>query len=323
MRAAVFNTFGSPEEDVLTVEDVETPEPGEGEVRVRIALASIHNHDLMTVRGEYGFLPELPARVGTEAVGVIDALGDGATGVEVGQRVVAGTSGVWAEYVTMPADNVVPVDDSVPDEAAAQLVAMPFSAISLLDSLGLNEGDWMVQNAANGTVGRIMAQLAKSRGVNFLGLVRRAEAVDELAAEGIDHVVATDDDGWRDQVHELTGGAPIRAGVESVGGDAAGDMLSLLAEGGTLVVLGAMASSTLNLATSDILFNQVTVEGFWLAKLDLTPEYRDKLMRELSERMADGTVQLPVDSVHALDDIAEAIRASREAGRRGKVLIRP
>ncbi|WP_155727728.1 alcohol dehydrogenase catalytic domain-containing protein, partial [Mycobacterium avium] len=81
-----------------------TPEPGPGEVRVRTVLASIHNHDLWTIRGTYGFKPELPARSGTEAVGVVDAVGEGVTTLQPGQRVVTGgTFGVWAEYFVAPA----------------------------------------------------------------------------------------------------------------------------------------------------------------------------------------------------------------------------
>jgi NADPH:quinone reductase len=324
MRAVIHRQFGAPEE-VLAVEEVERPEPGAGEVRVRMTLATIHNHDLMTVRGEYGYLPELPARAGTEGVGVVDALGEGVTAVSLGQRVVAGTPGTWAEYVTMPAASVVPVDDAIPDEAAAQLIAMPFSALSLLDYLRLEPGEWMLQNAANGAVGRLVARLAKTRGVHVVGLVRRADAVAQLEAEGIDRIVATDEDGWQERVRALTGGADIRAGVDSVGGDAAGEVLSLVGEDGTLVVFGAMASSTLHLAVGDILFHQVTVKGYWGARSAryFTPERRGQLMAELGERIADGTVSLPVAAVHPLDEITAAVRQSAEAGRVGKVLLRP
>jgi NADPH2:quinone reductase len=160
MRALIHNEFGDPAE-VLAVETVATPEPGSGEVRVRTLLSPIHNHDLWTIRGTYGFKPELPARAGTEAVGVVDALGEGVTGLEIGQRVATGgTFGVWAEYFIAKAAGLIPVGDAISDEVAAQLVSMPFSAISLLDTLDLAEGDWLVQNAANGAVGRLVAQLA-------------------------------------------------------------------------------------------------------------------------------------------------------------------
>jgi NADPH2:quinone reductase len=164
MRAIVHHEFGEPS-DVLDVEEVPLPEPGPGEVRVRMTLSPIHNHDLWTIRGTYGFKPELPSRGGTEAVGVVDALGEGVEGLAEGQRVAAGgVFGVWSEYFIAKARGVVPLDDALPDEAAAQLTLMPFSAISLLDSLELADGEWFVQNAANGAVGRLVAQLAASRG---------------------------------------------------------------------------------------------------------------------------------------------------------------
>lgn len=263
MRAVTHHQFGDPAE-VLGVEDVEVPEPGPGEVRLRTLLAAIHNHDLWTIRGSYGFKPELPARAGTEAVAVVEAVGDGVEHLAIGQRVASGgTFGAWAEQFVARAGGLIPVPDQISDEVAAQLVSMPFSAISLLESLDLSAGDWVVQNAANGAVGRMVAQLGAARGINVLGLVRRSAGVSELADQGIGNVVATDVDDWADQVRALTGGAPILAGVDSVGGTASGEVLSLLAESGTLVVFGAMESPTMKISSGDVIFKQAVVKGFW------------------------------------------------------------
>jgi len=325
MRSLIHTTFGDPAE-VLAVQERPLPEPGAGEVRVRMLLSPIHNHDLWTVRGTYGFKPELPAPAGTEALGVVDALGEGVDQLAVGQRVVTGgTFGVWAEYFVTRAAGLIPVPDALPDESAAQLVSMPFSAISLLESLGLQEGDWLIQNAANGAVGRMVAQLGAARGLNVVGLVRREAGVDELRAQGIDRIVATDDEGWRDRLAEITGGAPIRVGVDSVGGSAAGDVLSTLDVNGTLVVFGAMASPTLELASGDIIFKQATVKGFWgsVVSREMPADERGRLFQELFGRIQDGTLTLPVAGIHALDDIAAAVAASGEPGRVGKVLLRP
>ncbi|MEJ1154050.1 MULTISPECIES: zinc-binding dehydrogenase [Microbacterium] len=325
MRAIVQQQFGNPA-DVLAVEEVPQIEPGSGEVRLRVVLSPIHNHDLWTVRGEYGFVPDLPARAGTEAVGIVDAIGEGVHSLEVGQRVaVAGTFGVWAEYVIARASGLIPVPDGVPDEMAAQLVAMPFSAISLIDSLNLNEGDWLVQNAANGAVGRLVAQLASARGINVLGLVRREAGIAELAAQGIHRVVATDTDDWVDQAREVTGGAPIIAAVDSVGGSASGKMLTLLGEGGTLVVFGAMDSSLMKLPSGPIIFRDLTVRGFWGSTVitKLSADKRQALFGELNERIASGVLTLPVEAIYSLDEIAKAVTANGEAGRAGKVLLRP
>lgn len=325
MRALIHDTFGDPAE-VLHVADVETPEPGPGEVRVRTVLASIHNHDLWTIRGTYGFKPELPARSGTEAVGVVDAVGEGVTTLQPGQRVVTGgTFGVWAEYFVAPAAALVPVPDGIDDEAAAQLISMPFSALSLLEYLDVAPGQWIAQNAANGAVGRLVAQFADARGVHVLGLVRRAEGIAELAAAGISGVVATDDDAWRDRVLEITGGAPIVAGVDSVGGSASDDVLSLLADDGTLVVFGAMASPTMSLSSGSVIFRQVTVKGFWGSKVSraMDASARAALIGEVIRGVGDGSVTLPVAAVHSFDEASLAVRANFEPGRVGKLLLRP
>lgn len=325
MRALSYSEFGRPGE-VLAVNDIPLPEPGPGQVRVRTRFAPIHNHDLLTVMGRYGIRPDLPALAGSEAGGTIEALGEGVTGLEVGQRVSVGRgSGTWAESFLASASAVIPVPDALSDEQVAQLGSMPFSAISVLDSLGLAAGDWLVLNAGNGAVGRMVAQLAESRGIGAVSLVRRADAVASLAAEGVPHAVATDDDGWRDRVAEITGGAPILGAIDSVGGASAGELLSLLGTGGTLVVFGAMESPALELASTDIIFKQLTVRGFWGTKVSAaTPAERQReLFAELIERIVDGTVTLPVDHAYPLEQIAEAAARNFAPGRAGKVLLQP
>ncbi|MFC5789128.1 NADPH:quinone oxidoreductase [Agromyces tardus] len=325
MRALIHSTFGEPG-TVLEVADLPLPEPGPTQARVRTLLATIHNHDLWTVRGTYGFKPELPAPAGTEAVGIVDAVGADVTDVQVGQRVVTGgTFGVWAEYFVADAAGLIPVPDGVADESAAQLVSMPFSAVSLLHSLDLKQGDWLVQNAANGAVGRMVAQIGAARGLNVIGLVRRAEGVEELRDQGIANVVATDAEGWRDEVAALTGGARIVAGVDSVGGTSSGEVLSLLAENGTLVVFGAMQSPTMQLDSSDVIFKQLTIRGFWGSRVsrDMDAATRSMLFGQLMHHVLSGELTLPVAGIYAFDDISEAVSASGTPGRVGKVLLRP
>ena len=325
MRALIHPTYGEPS-DVLEVAERPLPEPGAGEVRVRTVLSPIHNHDLWTIRGTYGFKPELPARAGTEAVGVVDALGADVTNLAVGQRVATGgTFGVWAEYFVAKAATLIPVDDSLSDEVASQLVSMPFSAIALLDTLELGEGEWLVQNAANGAVGRLVAQLAAARGLNVVGLVRREDRVEELTAQGISNIVATDSEGWQQKVAEITGGAPVTVALDSVGGTASGDLVSLLSENGTLVVFGAMHSPVMEIRSGEIIFKNVSVKGFWGSKVmgGMAPEKRGALLGELVTRTKEGSLTLPVEAVYSFDDARTASSANFVEGRAGKVLLRP
>ena len=325
MRAIIHHQFGDAS-DVLAVEDVATPEPGAGEVRVRTLLSPIHNHDLWTIRGTYGYKPELPARAGTEAVGIVDALGADVTNLSVGQRVATGgTFGVWAEYFVAKAATLMPVADSVPDEVAAQLISMPMSAIALLDTLELANGDWLLQNAANGAVGRLVAQLAVARGINVVGLVRRGARVAELEAQGIGNIVATDAEGWEEKVREITAGAPITVALDSVGGSASGDLVSMLAENGTLIVFGAMESPVMEIRSGGIIYNNITVKGFWGSKVmgAMKSDKRADLLAELALRIGEGSLTLPVEATYSFDEVRAASSANFVEGRAGKVLLRP
>ncbi|MBB3950176.1 alcohol dehydrogenase catalytic domain-containing protein [Aureimonas jatrophae] len=191
MRSLVFDRFGDPAE-VLSLSEREPPAPGPGEARLRMVLSPIHNHDLMTIAGTYGHKPPLPAVGGTEALGIVEALGDGVDHLRVGQRVTGGARQTWADRYLVDARQARPVPDAIADETACQLIAMPLSARMLLATLGLGRGDWLVQNSANGAVGRLVSRFAAEQGINVLGLVRRDAAVDELAAVGITRVVSTE-----------------------------------------------------------------------------------------------------------------------------------
>ncbi|KSB88177.1 alcohol dehydrogenase [Caulobacter vibrioides] len=325
MRSAIHETFGDPAQ-VLVLADSPIPEPGPGKVRVRTLLSPIHNHDLWTVRGNYGYKPALPAIGGSEAVGIVDAVGEGVDAGLVGQRfAVAGVHGSWAEFFIASAAGLVPVPDAIPDEAAAQLIAMPFSAITLLETLNVEAGDWVAQNTANGAVGKTLAMLAKARGVNVVNLVRRDAGVAELAELGIDNAVSTADPDWKKTVAELTGGAPIKAAVDSIGGAASGDMADLLGENGLLVSFGSMTGEPMQISSGTVIFKQLTVKGFWgsTVSAQMAPDLRRKLIGELLTQVATGKLKLPTDGVYGLDQAADAVKASLTPGKTGKVLLRP
>ncbi|MED5546708.1 NADPH:quinone reductase-like Zn-dependent oxidoreductase [Rhizobium subbaraonis] len=325
MRSAIHTAFGEPAE-VLELGDRPIPQPGPGEVRVKTTLAPIHNHDLWTIRGRYGYRPELPAIGGSEAVGIVDALGDDVEGVSNGQRVaVASVHGTWAEYFLAPARLLVPMPEAIPDETAAQLIAMPLSALMLLEFLEVDQGQWIVQNAANGAVGKTLAMLAAARGINVLNLVRRDAGVDELAALGIDHVVSTAQPEWQEIARAILGSGLARAGIDSIGGAASAALLGLLGEGGTLVSFGTMAGEPMQIDSGSLIFKQATVKGFWGSKVSLAMSADDKrrLVGELLQRTLAGELLLPVEAVYDLADAAQAAAASLQPARKGKVLLRP
>ena len=325
MRSATYDTFGKPTE-VLSLGDRPVPEPKADEVRVKTILASIHNHDLLTIRGKYGFKPELPAIGGSEALGIIDAVGSDVKDLKVGQRIAAASvQATWAEYFTAPASMIFPVPDSLEDELAAQLIAMPLSALMLLEFLEVESGQWIIHNAANGAVGKSLAMLAAARGVNTINVVRSSDALEELEALGIKNNINNSDEDWKDQVRQIVGDDSISAAVDSVGGEASGDLLSLLGHYGTLASFGIMSGQPMTLNPTHIIFKQATIKGFWGSKIsqEMSVENKQRLVDELIERAVDGKLKLPVEAIFDLADITKAVDGKLQSGKKGKVLLKP
>ncbi|WP_201587432.1 zinc-binding dehydrogenase [Psychrobacter jeotgali] len=325
MRSATYDHFGRPTE-VLSLGDRPIPEPQADEVRVKTVLASIHNHDLLTIRGKYGFKPELPAIAGSEAFGVVDAVGSEVKDLKVGQRVAAASvQATWAEYFTAPAHMIFPIPESLDDELAAQLIAMPLSALMLLEFLEVESGQWIIHNAANGAVGKSLAMLAAARGVNTINVVRSQDALKELEDLGIKNNVDSSDEDWKDQVKAILGEDKISAAVDSVGGENGGDLLSLLGHGGMLAVFGAMSGKPMVVNPTHMIFKQAVMKGFWGSKLsqEMSVENKQRLIDELVDCATSGKLKLPVEGVFDLADIVEAVDGKLQAGKRGKVLLKP
>ena len=324
MRSVVFKQFGSPGE-VLGSGDQPVPEPGPGQVRIKLIQSPIHNHDLAIIRGIYGYKPTLPAVPGTEAVGTIDKLGPDTTDLQLGQRVaVAGVAAAWAEFFLAKAAAAVPVPPGLNDDQACQLLAMPLSAYMALDDLGLKAGEWMIQNAANGAVGQMIDALAKERGVNVINLVRRAQSAEQLQAEGARHVLATDDAGWAAKVAQITAGAPVARAVDSIGGKAANDLMNVLGFGGWLMSFGAMSGEPMVIDVANVVFKQTTIKGFWATKRTEQTSGGEtrRMITELVQLALAGRLPLRVAAKFPLAQAGQAAVASERPGRAGKIVLR-
>ena len=325
MQSIIHHSFGEPAE-VLQQAEMPQPEPKAGEVRIKTILSPMHNHDVWTVRGSYGYKPTLPAIGGSEAVGMVDAVGEGVDQSKLGQRVaVAGVHGSWAEYFIAPAQAIIPLNDAIDNETAAQLIGMPISALMLLDFVNVQPGQWLIQNTANGAVGKTVAMIAQARGLQVINLVRRSDAIAEMQALGIQHVVATDQDDWKAQVKALHADQPLIAGVDSIGGSASGEMLNLLSENSLLVSFGSMTGETMQISSGDLIFKQATVKGFWASVVskEMPAERKKALFVELLTLAAQKKLILPVEGVFGFDEIQTAALKATQGARQGKVLLKP
>jgi NADPH:quinone reductase-like Zn-dependent oxidoreductase len=322
MIALQYTSFGEPA-DVVVPTDVAKPEPKAGEVRLKLRSSPVHNHDLATIRGVYGVKPALPAIGGSELVGTVDALGDGVTTLKTGQRVAGMVPNAWAEYSIAPAAMLAPVPDAIEDGAAAQLLAMPLSALVLFDELHVKPGDWIVQNAAGGAVGRILSALAQKAGVNMINLVRRASSVEDVKKYGAKHVVVTEEEDWADQIRAIASGAPIARVVDSVCDAGSTTLNRMLGRDGEHVVFGALAGAPLKVDPGALIFGETIVRGFWMVAWmqRATNEQRMNATMRVFALAMSGDLPLAVAGTYPLAEAKAALTAAEHPGRPGKVMI--
>ena len=322
-RALRFHEAGNPLQ-VLRLEDIPVPEPGPGEVRLRMLARPINPSDLLQVEGVYGRMPSMPATAGLEGLGVVEALGEGVSGWMIGQRALPmGAQGTWADVLVTPAANLYPVPEDLAVAQAAQAVVNPLTAWLMVEQLGLGPGQWLVQSAAASAVGHCILQLAKQRGFKVLCLARREPVVAELLAAGAHAAVCTATPDWPKLAADLLPGGMADAAVDAVGGSLGAELVKLLKPGGTSLVYGALSREPFQIPGGQLIFRTATVRGFWLTdwKKRASAEIRAKAMADLLAEMAAGRIVVPVEATYPLERWSEAIAHVQREGRAGKILL--
>ncbi len=329
MKAVVFDRFGPPEE-VLEVRDVPVPEPGRGQVRVRMRASPINPSDLLFVRGDYGAQAKLPATPGVEGVGVIDVAGPGLLrllrGLKPGRRVaLLNASGNWREQVVVSARQVVPIPDDILDEQAATFFVNPATAVVMTgEVLRVPAGAWLLQTAAGSALGRMVIRLGKKVGFKTINVVRRREQGEELLRAGADAVICTADESIPDRVRELTGGQGVRYALECVGGDTGSAVIQALGSGGRMLVYGTLAGTPISIDPRLLIAGQKSVEGFWLTEWIQRqgPLKMLRLFGTVRDLMRAGVLTSEVGATFPLDEVRQAAAQAARPGKQGKVLLR-
>lgn len=323
---ARYTERGPVPQDVIQAVAFELPAPGPGQARVEVLAAPINPSDVLTLTGEYGMLPPLPAVGGNEGVGRVVELGDDTAGVAVGQVVLLPVGcGTWTTHLVAPGKALVPLPGDVDPQQLSMMAVNPPTALLLLSEfVDLQPGDWIIQSAANSAVGSYLIQLAALRGIMTINVVRRESAVASVRAAGADVVLVDGDDLYR-RVREATGSAPVRLGIDAVGGAATNHLAQCLAEGATLVNYGMMSGEPCTVSPASFVFRDVTLRGFWLAKWYRVapPEQRATLFGQIARHIAAGELSAPVQATYRIDRIKDAVAAAAAGERTGKILLLP
>ncbi|MFP2933778.1 zinc-dependent alcohol dehydrogenase family protein [Pyxidicoccus sp. 3LG] len=324
MKAVRFSTFGQPLKVVEVVEEADA-ELKPGEARVAVLATPINPSDVLTLTGQYGSLPKLPATPGNEGVGRVVEVKD-STAVKVGDVVFLPMgAGTWRTQLVAPAEALLPVPPGTDlQQASMMFINPPTADVLLREFVTLQPGDWVLQNAANSAVGRYVITLAKLAGYKTVNVVRREELAPELTALGAD-VVLVDSEKLPEQVRAATGGAKVRLAFDAVGGDGTMHLGDSLATGGVVVNYGVMSGKGPKLSAAASIFKDITLRGFWLVLwMKRTPrEQQRAVFARLAKLMAEGQLKTPVEGTFPLENIQDALARAMEGGRAGKVLLTP
>lgn len=321
-KAIRFYEIGGPE--VLKLETVEVGEPGPGQARVRHSYVAVNFIDIYFRTGQYPL--QLPNGIGSDAVGVVEAVGPGVTDIRVGDRVgyLIGPQGAYADVRIMPADVLIPLPDGVSDRTASTLMMKGMTAQYLFRQVyPLKGGETILYHAAAGGVGLIACQWAKALGVTMIGVVSSDAKAETAKAHGCTHTIVSTREDIAKRVRELTDDEGVPVVYDSVGKDTLMASLDSLQPRGVLVSNGT--SSGLVVIDSRVL---AAKGSLWVTRPAIMHYIQPRahmldMAKELFELVRAGKIVGEPKQTFALEDAAEAHRALESRSTSGATVLIP
>jgi NADPH2:quinone reductase len=311
----VVQFFEHGDADVLQLVDLPIPQPGPGEVLIKVAAAGVNYADIWQRKGSSPTPLPLPYTPGYEVAGVVEALGEGVTTAQLGQRVmVMLASGGYAAYVVAPATQVIPLPVELGYAQATALLAQGPTAVGLL-----NTGTYasVLVLAAAGGVGSMLVQVAKNRGTRVIAAVGSATKKAAAQSSGADAVVCYAEADWVAQVRAATNGHGVAASFDAVGGQVGADALRALGAEGTAVVYGAASGEPTLVAAQQLIGQRQVVRGYTVfAELARFGEYTAELLGYFQT----GNLHLPVQT-YPVAAVQTAQRDVESRQTQGKVVL--
>ena len=321
MKALRINEFGGLE--VLQWVDVPEPTPRAGQVLIKVDSAGVNYADIMRRQGNYPG-PDLPATLGLEAAGTITDLGEGVSGLSVGQRVMAMGPQGNAEFVAVNANYVFPYPETVDPVQAGGMPIVFLTAYHLLKTRGqVQPGETVLIQAGASGVGTVAIQLAKAWGARVITTASSPEKLDLTRSLGADETINYVAQDFEEEVRQLTNGNGVELVLECVGGPVLEKSVRCVASYGKLISFGNASGTPASLPGADIFGANRTVIGFSMGRSPMGRLNHQEAMDELFPMLAQGQVRLVVDRVLPMAEAAKAHQHLSNRGSQGKVILTP
>ena len=309
MKAWRVHQWGEPE--TMSLEDVPIPEPGHGQVRIRVRASGLNFFDILQIQGKYQVKPPFPFVPGAEVAGIIDAIGPGAPEFQIGETVVSLThGGGMAEYALGPERMTFPVAKGMDAPTAAAIpVVYQTSYYALKDRAALRPEEWLLVHAGASGVGISAIQLGRAWGARVIATAGSPEKLRFAQANGAHHAISYNDPTWVDQVKELTGGRGADVIYDPVGGDVFDLSTKCIAPHGRLLVIGFASGRIPSIAANRILLKNISIVGaVWGGHVQAHPGFVAATHQALTEMYEKGQIRPPQPITYPLPHAPNALR---------------
>jgi NADPH2:quinone reductase len=307
----------------LRIEDIELPPLGAGQARVRIHAAAVNFPDILTAQGKYQHKPELPFALGTEGAGDVIAIGDRVTNVRVGDRVIVGGIGCFAEEIQIAATALRAIPQGVDYATAAGFTAAYLTAyVGLVRRAQIAKGEWLLVHGAAGGVGLAAVDLGKALGARVIATASTDEKREFLIRYGAYHVLPSS--GFREDVKKLTGGEGANVIYDPVGGDVFDESTRCIAFDGRLLVVGFTSGRIPMIPVNIPLIKGFSVMGMRAGEYGRKfPEKGREHIATLDAMLAEGKLHPHICARFPLERAIDAMRMLQDRKAIGKVIVEP
>jgi NADPH:quinone reductase len=320
MKAIVVHEFGSL--DVLKFEEIPTPKPAAGQVLVRVHAAGVNPYDTYMRAGTYAIKPPLPYTPGSDAAGVIEAVGDGVKKVKPGDRVYTAKTitGAYAQYALALEEQVHPLPEKISFAQGAG-IWIPYGTAyhALYHSAEAHASETVLVHGASGGVGTAAVQMARAMGLTVFGTAGTQKGADLVKREGAHQVFDHSKSGYPEEIMKATGGRGIDIILEMLANVNLSADLKLLATNGRVIIIGNRGEITIN--PRDLMSRRASARGFTMWAI--TPAEEAQIHAGLIAGLENGTLRPVVGKELPLAEAARAHKEVLEPGAAGKIVLVP
>lgn len=326
VKIVKFYQTGGPE--VLQLEEVPMPEPGKGEVRLRVQAIGLNRAELMFRKGAYLIQPHFPAKNGYEAAGIVEAIGPDVDPNLLRKKVSTvpcfdlNSYGVYGEVAIVPVYALAPYPENLTPIEATSIWMQYITAYGALIHLAkMTQGDFVVITAASSSVGIAAIEIAKAEGAISIATTRTSAKKSQLLASGADHVIVMDEEDLVERVKTITGGKGARIIFDPIVGRGLEALAEAAAPQGIIFTYGNLAQEPAPYPLFAALGKGLTFRGYTLFEMVSQPEIREKAEKYVIENLISGMLKPKIDKIFPLDQIVEAHRYMESNEQIGKIVV--